>query len=477
MKIDLKPTKFKFDKKLLFYFISMFLIFFIMNSCRWTYHNFHRINFDEIGIVLNSGLTGTDSGLLWSFIRKAVFNSLKWTVVISIFLNFFRNHKKIIFLVYAVCLVFLCQKVKNSNIQFGSFFNFNHSTFYESEYIDPKNTNIKWDKKRNVLFIALESIEKVYGSTDVFNEVLTPNITNIEKQNISFENYHSLSGLSHTIAAITGFTTGLPLFYTSYSQIEKMVGASGIGSIFKDAGYETWSIFPATGKFSLKGNFMHRMGFDNVIDGEDIRKSMPTPPTEAPFYGVDDGTLFDWSKETIKNIVKSKKPYFLFMETINTHCKGYFTEYCKNIGFKQKRTEDIIKCDDKIISDFVKWFQKTDPSAVIILINDHPQHSGVIMKKLNLVKNRNLANVFINTNVFKGADLNRPVSAMDFFPTIVESAGAKIDGCKLGLGVSLTKRCQNVQTLRERYNDQELENLMEQKNNLYYKLSTGKEKK
>ena len=66
---------------------------------------------------------------------------------------------------------------------------------------------------------------------------------------------------------------------------------------------------------------------------------------------------------------------------------------------------------------------------------------------------------------------------MDFFPTIIESAGARINGCKLGLGTSLSNRCKDVKTMRERFSDKELENKMEQKNDLYYKLATGREKK
>ena len=62
---------------------------------------------------------------------------------------------------------------------------------------------------------------------------------------------------------------------------------------------------------------------------------------------------------------------------------------------------------------------------------------------------------------------------MDFFPTIIEAAGGKIDGCKLGLGVSLSEKCRHIKTLRERYEDKKLEKKMEQKNDLYYKLVTG----
>ena len=466
-------------KSIVITFLALFLILFLALAIHWTYRSFGRVNLDEIAIVISNGMgDGADAGIFWSFFRRAVLRGLMWASIATLVCAIFAKKRFIKYIAYAGCLLYLVFILFTNNIQFGSFFNTNKSNFYETEYVDPETTNIKWDGKRNVLFIALESIEKVYGDKKNFGEALTPHITELEQKNISFENYHSISGLSHTIAAITGFVTGLPLFYTSFKNIEKMVGIdSGIGTIMSNNGYQTWSIFPATGRFSRKESFMYRMGFQHVIDGEKIYSQIKNPPEQRPFGGVDDGVFFEWSKPVLSEIIKSKQPYFIFMETINTHLKGYFTDYCLNMGFKQETMQDITKCDDKIISDFVKWFQKADPSAVIILINDHKQHSGPLMKKLKTMPNRPLANVFINTNIFKGVDLNRHVSAMDFFPTVIEAAGGNIQGCRLGLGVSLSKRCENVKTLRERYDDKELENKMEQNNDLYYKLATGKDKK
>ena len=468
---------FKFDKRFWLVFLSLFFMLFFMNSIRWIYHNFQRVNFDEIGIVLGSGMgAGADKDLFWSYMTKAILNPLWLSLLIAVILQVFKKSFLLIVL-YLVLGVLFIHKMLISNIEVGSFFNFEKSNFYETEYVDPQKTEIDWAERRNVVFIALESIEKVYGTAQISGEVLTPNITKLEQENKSFENYHSVAGLTHTIAAITGFTTGLPLFFTSYTGMDKMVKAYGIGSIFKDAGYQTWSIFPATGKFSSKSNFMYKKGFEHVLDGEFIRANLENPPKEAPFYGVDDGTFFEYSKSVIKDIVKTKQPYFIFMETLNPHCRGFFTEYCKKIGFKQEAIEDIIKCDDKIIYDFVRWMQKTDPTAVIILINDHKQHTGGLMKQLEKIENRPLANVFINTKVLNKTDKNRLVSAMDFFPTVIDSAGGKIKGCKLGLGVSLSERCKNEKTLRERFSDDELKTMLEKKNDLYYYLATGKDRK
>lgn len=470
--------KIKFNKNYLILFVVLLFILLVECAIKWTFNQFGRVNMDEVLLVINSGPGGMDMGLVWSFVKKVVMRAFGWATALTILCAVFKRYKIVTWAsVIAVSGVFLYRLV-SCNIQMGSFFNFKKSDFYQKHYIDPNTAKISFPEKRNIVVIALESMEKIYADEKLFGDGgIIPNITKMEQEHFSFENYNSLSGLSHTIAAITGFTTGLPLFYTSYRNIEKMRGASGIGTIFKNNGYQTWAIFPASGNFSKKSGFLTRMGFDRIYDGHELRDMLDYELDVAPFQGVDDYTLFELSKPIITNIIKSDQPYFIFMETVNTHCEGYFTDACRKMGFAQETMEDIAKCDDKIIYDFVQWMRQADPSAVIILLNDHPQHSGEIMKKLSRIKNRPLANVFINTNIFDGANMSRPVAAFDFFPTIIESAGGEIHGCRLGLGTSLSARCGANKTLREQYGDAPLEKLMEQRNDLYYKLASGVDKK
>lgn len=465
----------KVNKKILTLWLGLLFILLLECTIKWIGSQFGRINMDEIALILQIGTGGIDVGLFWSFVKKVILRSLMWSVILTWLCVALRRFKFVTTLVWTAMIVLFVMRIINANIQLGSFFNTTVSDFYEREYVAPETVQVRFPKKRNVLMIALESMEKSYADESLFGAGgLTPNITKLEHDNESFENYHVLSGMTHTIAAITGMVTGLPLFFSSYRNIEKMLGAKGIGDIFVKNGYQTWSFFPASGEFSLKENFLRRMGFENIYDGVRLRAMLDYELDVEPFDGIDDGTLFDMTRPMILDIVKSGQPYFILMETINTHCEGYFTQYCRDLGFPQENMEDIAKCEDKIVYDFVQWFRKQDPSAVVILIDDHMQHTGEIMDKLRPLGSRALNNVFINTNVFDGVDKSRPVAAFDFFPTVVEAAGGVVKGCRLGLGTAMTKRCSGVQTLREKYGDAELQKLMEQRNNLYYKLSTGK---
>ncbi len=463
-------------KKTLVVWLSFMLILLLICSIKWITKNFNRINYDEIMLVLDIGMHGVDSGLMWSFIKKVILRALLFSGLMGGGYYILRPRVPCVVLVfYGVLGVLLGYRVCTANLQAGSLFAYHNSDFYEQEYVVPDSVDIKFPHRNNVLVIALESMEKSYMNQELFGAPgLIPNLDRLERENMSFENYTAISGLSHTIAAITGMVAGLPLFYTGYSGIEKMRGATGIGTVFARAGYQTWAMFPASGNFSLKTKFMHNMGMQNVWDGEYIAEMLPEKPAVQPFDGVDDYTLFMATRPKIQEIIKSGRPYFLFMETVNTHCEGYFTPACRDMGFAQETMEDIARCDDKIISDFVHWFRAQDPNAVVILLDDHGQHAGEIMDKLRRVSHRPLTNVFINARAMRGVDVNRPVSAMDWFPTIIEAAGGIIPNCRLGMGTAMTARCRDVQTLREKYGDDALESEMEQPNKLYKQLVVGK---
>ncbi len=470
---------FRLDRRFVWVWLGLFCLIALSLAIRWTHGSFGRVNFDEIALVLHIGMDGVDAGLLHQFINKVFVRAFLFSGILAVLCQILARYKFVTRLCFVGVFIALGIRMSVSNIQLGSFFQSDTTDFYEREYVAPTDAEIVFPKNpKNVLVIALESIEKSYANPDLFGVGgMTPNITKLETENVSFGRYEVLSGLTHTIAAITGMTTGLPLFFTSYKKVEKMLGAVGIGQIFLDNGYQTWSFFPASGQFSLKENFLHRMGFEHVYDGVRFKNMLTYPLDVAPFGGVDDATLFELVRPMISDIVKSDKPYFIFMETVNTHCDGYFTQACRDMGFKQETMSDIFQCEDYIVADFVKWFRAQDPNAVVILIDDHELHSGdEILSKVDALDTRPLANVFINTgDVFSGADTNRPIAAFDFFPTIIEATGAEITGCKLGLGTSVTTRCGNVPTLREKYGDTELERLLEARNDLYYRLATGKE--
>ena len=214
-----------FSRKACMRFSLWLVILLLACSIKWVFKQFHRVNMDEIALVLQLGPGGVDGGLMWSFIKKVILRSVFWSVVLAwVCEKWDKKYKFLPWLVTVGVLGVLGLRIFTANIQLGSFFASEKSQFYEQEYVNPEDAHITFKKKRDVLLIVLESVEKKFADEELFGPGgLTPNITRLENNHISFQKYEQLSGLSHTIAAITGMTTGLPLFFSSYRNVEKML--------------------------------------------------------------------------------------------------------------------------------------------------------------------------------------------------------------------------------------------------------------
>ena len=141
---------------------------FCSETVNWIQKNFSRVNFDEIALVLSAGPDGTDSGLFWSFFRRVILRAFGWSFVLALIGEIRVKYLRLVIGLFAVS--FLIYRVARANIQTGSFFGGAVSDFYETYYVAPENVKITFPEKRNVLVVALESLEKIYNNHDMFGE-------------------------------------------------------------------------------------------------------------------------------------------------------------------------------------------------------------------------------------------------------------------------------------------------------------------
>ena len=88
------------NKKFIKIFISLFIIVFFAWLVKWIHGQFGRINFDEIAIVLNSGIGGTDSQILWAFVRKVLLRSLFYAGLGAFICHWFKYRRNVLLLVF-----------------------------------------------------------------------------------------------------------------------------------------------------------------------------------------------------------------------------------------------------------------------------------------------------------------------------------------------------------------------------------------
>lgn len=321
--------------------------------------------------------------------------------------------------------------------------------FFEEHFINAKDVDIvSPEQKRNLIIIFAESMESSYTSAEnggIMKENLIPNLTKLAEENINFSNTEKLggalpiTGTQWTTAGITSQLFGVPLKIqgnTYGDNFKFLEGAYGIPDILKQEGYT---------ELSIKGSEIEFGGLKGLIDTHMTGKyfDFNTAKEEGyiskdykVFWGFEDIKLFEYSKKEIEKAYNESKPFFITIETVDTHFPGYVCSECKLTGEDKYTTS--IKCSDKQISDFVEWASNQEwyDNTTIAIIGDH-----LTMKK-DYIKaesyTRTTYNCIINSvNQNKEHIKNRKFAETDLCPTILSAMGYEIKGNKMGIGTDL----------------------------------------
>jgi phosphoglycerol transferase len=220
------------------FFIIIFFFSFFVN------YNFGDISFEQVifNIIYSEG---ADYTILYKGVSYCLF------LLILFYLLVYFKHWLYLFLKIKVCIkIGFKNKIININIFektflktflflliFGGFtvyksFDYLNlkeyidsqktaSTLFEDYYVDGRDVKIEFpEKKRNLIYIYLESMESSYvskGNGGVFEKSLIPNLEKLALENINFSNTDKIGGAfqlhntSWTMAALVSSTGGIPL--------------------------------------------------------------------------------------------------------------------------------------------------------------------------------------------------------------------------------------------------------------------------
>ena len=144
-----------------------FICFF---AARWFVAVYGRIGFDSILFTLQSSLSGVQSDLVRSYLLNGLLPALVCTALSCAILLALRklSAHRMISIVTAIALSagllgYAAVDVELVDYVHGMFFPTN---LYEDEYVDPNGVSVTFpEEKRNLVYIMLESMETVPGST------------------------------------------------------------------------------------------------------------------------------------------------------------------------------------------------------------------------------------------------------------------------------------------------------------------------
>ena len=486
-----------------FYCILMIIIsilgFILYNLGNWVLDTWGLLSIDEIIFHLKVPLDGTNSDVVLDGINACV-----PLAVLVLFLSIFliiglRNkHGKCMIALFFVAVI-ACGSAGRAAYEVYDELDVKEylvsqkkeSHFIEQNYVDPRTTKITFpDKKRNLIYIFLESMESTYASKEDgggmdFNCI--PELTTLAEENTNFSDSDKLGGGypayggTWTMAGIFSQTSGIPIKNSEQTddvnatlaeQYSFSSQARNLEDILADEGYNQCFMIGSDATFGGRRAYFesHGKGQTEICDYNTAKENGQIPEDYYVWWGYEDQKLFANAQEKLTELSSKDEPFNFTMLTVDTHFEdGYVCEQCQN-EFGDNQYANVMACSSRQVDAFVKWIQQQPfyENTTIVISGDHLTMDSDFCNDVSEDYERSVYNVFINLP--EGLDTsfekthNREFATLDMFPTTLAAMGVTIEGDRLALGVNLFS---DEQTLTEQYGRKGLDKELMKKSKFY----------
>ncbi len=487
----------KVVENIIIYTLILIGFIFLLGSI-WVSKTFGNVSYDETLFHLIYPLNGSDvssyfiDGIKCILIPAIIISVILFFIFEFVYKKIFNNetNKNSKFLSMKsikliICIVIflsglICIVIKLDLVDFAKSILI-ESDFIEDNYVEPDKVDIKFpEKKRNLIYIFMESMESSYATEQeggILEHNLIPNLTNIANKNISFSNTEKLggalatNGTTWTIASMVSHFSGIPFKLTmdrgAYGKHETFLpGVTNLGDILEKEGYNQMFILGSDAKFGSRDSYMKQHGdfdiFDYVYAAENGYYN-----GEFVWWGYDDSNLYTFAKNELIKLSKEDKPFNLTLLTVDTHFEdGYLSDNCTDLKYDDQYS-NVISCADTMVYDFINWVKKQDfyENTTIVIVGDHhTMDVDFFDDYTEKEQERRIYNAYINSAISTDNIYNREFSTMDLFPTTLASLGVQIEGDRLGLGTNLFS---DNETIIEKYGIDFVNNELDKKSEYY----------
>lgn len=452
-------------------------------SAAWYAETYGNLGFDSILFTLTAGLSGLESELLLSYVKRAVLRAVICTGFVSALLVFpsfcprmssrrivvrvgrtvrFRifplGRRLVVLLSILGSLSLIGSAAMESGLPKFIYCIGNPSTFYEEYYCPPESVEIRFpERKRNLVYIYLESMETSFFSKEkggALNYDVIPELSQLAQDNISFSNTELLggaycpTGTKWTSGSLVGQTSGLPLKIpiggnvSSYGQKPEerfLPNAVTIFDILEDNGYNQSFMLGSDINFGGCYQYIAGHGVEQFYDHSTAMDDGIIAQGYKVWWGFEDRYLFEYAKQELTKLAEEEEPFAFSMMTIDTHpVDGYMCDLCRN-EFPE-HYENVFRCSSAQVYGFVKWLQAQPfyENTTVILVGDHPSmDAAYFSRNVPGTYDRRVYNCILNAAADTDRRKNREFSVFDMFPTTLAAMGCEIQGDRLGLGTNL----------------------------------------
>ena len=473
-------------------FIVITVAILICFSIKWMFDTWTNLSMEELVYHLKAPLQGTNEEMIWQYIKSCIIPMALSVFLVSILTICARKKQKKYWRVIISAIII--SVVAQTYSVYGAWKKLDisryisdqgeESEFVENNYVDPRNVELTFpSKKKNLIYIILESMEITYSDTEnggAYKENMIPELTRLAQENEDFSGSNTtlngafcMSGANWTMGSMFAQTSGLPLnisiegnsMDTQESFFPEIIT---LGDILEKAGYSQNLLIGSDATFGGRKSYFTEHGNYNIMDYNYAIEQGWIPEDYKVWWGYEDQKLFGFAKEQLIKLATVDKPFNLTLLTVDTHFEdGYLCEKCPNI-FGDNQYANVMACSSKQVDEFIKWIQQQDfyENTAGVIVGDHLTMDSDFCENIGDYPRKTYA-TYINADA-TGISTERGYSVYDYFPTTLAALGVEIPGDKLGLGTNLFS---STQTLVERYGFDKEENELRKKSKLIEKLA------
>ena len=464
----------KFLRILLYILISIlsFIALLWIFSVHWIFTTWSHLSMEELVYHLKTPLEGTNQSLIISFLLQCLLPTV-FILILFILIRKKKGNQWPKSLSFIPCLLLLvlaggCSIYSFNKLDVQDYLTnkSKDSTFIENHYVDPSSVDITFPgKKKNLIYIFLESMETTYADTSDgggFDENIIPELTKLAQENEDFSGSSSkingaqaLSDTTWTVAAMFAQTSGLPLITDTDNtaaannmdtQENFFPGITTLGDILEEEGYNQTLLIGSDATFAGRRTYFSQHGNYDILDYNYAVENGWIPEDYRVWWGYEDSKLFEFAKKQLNELSKQDAPFNLTMLTVDTHFEdGYVCDKCKD-NFSGNQYANVMACSSRQVAKFVEWAktQSWYDDTVIVISGDHPTMDSDFCQDVDEDYNRRVYTTYINAATTPQKNTWRNYSTFDQFPTTLAALGVEIEGNQLGLGTNLFSKAKTL---------------------------------
>lgn len=241
------------------------------------------------------------------------------------------------------------------------------------------------ESPKNIIIIYLESFSEILTENKDYPG-LTPNLDQLKREYISFENnfssgYVTIEGIANSqCGTLMDMDSGNNSLTTEAGRLPSL---PCLGDILNVAGYTQTFFGGADLAFAGKGPFLQEHGYDELRGRAYWDEKAIGQQNQ---WGLTDSDLFNFSLERIKELDSQPEPFNFTLLTLGTHIPGFLYKDCQPYSHLKNKELflDAIHCTDYLLGRFIQQLKSRGvlDNTIIYIQGDHaifPTHG---MKKL-----------------------------------------------------------------------------------------------